>query len=136
QTPRPHAPELVRQAALLPLQTIAELGRPQPSARGFRQVHQHLVVRVGQPAVTVHLPAEPGGDLRVHPQEAPPGALLALVQPHGVRHDGAPYRDDGLIGARPPDTGPPTTAATLPECRPPATTRIRASGRGSAASKR
>ena len=76
-----HAPDLVGEPALLPLQEGTQFLRGH-MARGMPREHcEDLVVGPGQSGVLEQLPTKAEGELVVHVQEGPPGAVFARVEP-------------------------------------------------------
>jgi hypothetical protein len=50
-----HARELMGQAALLPVQRLADLERPEPLLRFLAELHEHLVLGKGKPGIVLQL---------------------------------------------------------------------------------
>ena len=83
-----HPRDLAGNAALLPLQPLAELEGAQPTVRYVGEVDQHVVVGESKAGTRLELAVEPGGQVSVRVEPGPPGTLLAGVQPsHGVAHE-------------------------------------------------
>jgi hypothetical protein len=81
-----HAPEVVGEAALLPLQGRHQLEGPEPAFRSFGQVDQDAVVPLGQARVGDEPTAQVGEELGVHLPEGAPHVGLALVEPLRLGH--------------------------------------------------
>lgn len=81
QLPAFHPGELMGQPALLPVERVADLERPQPLPRRLAQRDEHLVLGQGQPAVVLQLPVKGGGQQRTQPQVGTPGPLFVFAEP-------------------------------------------------------
>jgi hypothetical protein len=76
-----HAPGLVGEPALLPLQQSAQFLRGHTARRVLREHREDLVVGLGQPGVLQQVPLQTHGELVVRVLEGPPGAVFAGVEP-------------------------------------------------------
>src|SRR6202020_2497839 len=76
-----HPGELVGEPTLLPAQRLTELIGPQPVAGCLAELHEHLVLRQGEPGVALQLPAKADREQRAHPEIGAPCPLLVRGQP-------------------------------------------------------
>lgn len=73
--------DLVGEAALGGDQLLRQFGHPQGAGRGGGEVHQDLVLGVGEARVLLELALQPAVEQIARGDEAPPGGHLALVEP-------------------------------------------------------
>src|SRR6202044_2080772 len=76
-----HPGQLMRQAALLPVQRLADLEWPKPAFRRLAELHKHLVLREREPAVLLQLTVKRGRQQRAQLQVRAPRLLLIIAEP-------------------------------------------------------
>ena len=76
-----HAGELMRQPALLPVQRVADLERPQPLPAASLSCDEHLVLRQVSPESCCSCRLSGGRQQRAHPQVGTPRPLFVFAEP-------------------------------------------------------
>ena len=84
QTAPVHAPEMVGQPALLPVECAGQLHDPDLACRLVGQPGEDVEILQGQPGVGLQVAVEHRGKSVLNKKPAAPKALLFLVEPRGL----------------------------------------------------